>query len=69
MNGNAVRTGSLGVFFGAEAVGIGLGGPGPEILLNNNDDFNRFVIAIWRMYGAFELLDERFVTVARSYRN
>lgn len=48
LNGNAVRTGELGVFYGAEAIGVGLGGNGPEILLNNNDDFQRFVIAIWR---------------------
>jgi hypothetical protein len=47
-NGSAVRTGELGIFYGAEAIGVGLGGNGPEILLNNNDDFQRFVIAIWR---------------------
>lgn len=48
LNGNAVRTGELGIFYGAEAIGVGLGGNGPEVLLNNNDDFQRFVIAIWR---------------------
>jgi hypothetical protein len=46
--GSATRTGNLGIFFGAEAIGVGLGGAGPEILLNNNDDFQRFIIAIWR---------------------
>lgn len=69
LNGNSVRTGELGIFYGAEAIGVGLGGNGPEILLNNNDDFQRFVIAIWRLYGAWELLDARFVTTARSYIN
>jgi len=69
INGMQTRNGSIGIFFGPEALGIGVGGPGPEVLLNNNDDFQRFVIAIWRMYGSWELLDERFVTVARSYSN
>lgn len=69
LNGAAVRTGELGIFFGAEAIGVGLGGNGPEVLLNNNDDFQRFVIAIWRLYGAFELLDARFVTTTRSFIN
>jgi hypothetical protein len=68
-NGNAVRTGELGIFYGAEAIGVGLGGNGPEILLNNNDDFQRFVIAIWRLYGSWELLDARFVTTCRSFTN
>lgn len=67
LNGLQVRTGELGIIFGPEAVGLGMGGPGPQILLNNNDDFGRFVVAIWQMYGAWELLDERFITVARSY--
>lgn len=69
LNGTSDRTGQLGVFFGSEAVGVGVGGQGPEVLLNNNDDFGRFVIAIWRMYGDWKLLDERFVTVARSFSN
>lgn len=68
-NGSSVRTGELGIFYGTEAIGVGLGGNGPEIILNNNDDFQRFVIAIWRLFGAWELLDARFVTTARSYIN
>ena len=67
--GPAIRSGNLGIFFGAEAIGVGMGGAGPEILLNNNDDFQRFVIAVWRLYGSWELLDERFIVVARSYSN
>lgn len=62
-----IRNGELGIIFGPEAIGLGIGGPGPQVLLNNNDDFGRFVVAIWQMYGAWELLDERFITVARSY--
>lgn len=69
LNGSRVRNADIGIFFGPEAIGLGVGGPGPEILLNNNDDFQRYVIAIWRMYGSWELLDERFVTVGRSFRD
>lgn len=65
--GNAIREGHLGIFFGPEAVGVGVGGAGPEVLLNNNDDFGRFVIAVWRLFGSWELLNSQFVTVARSY--
>lgn len=63
------RTGELFIFFGPQAVGTALAGAGPEVLLNRNDDFGRFVIAIWRTLGDWKLLDERFVTVARSFTN
>jgi hypothetical protein len=69
-SGSASRNAELGIFYGQEAVGVGIGGVnGPEILINNNSDFNRFLILIWRMYGAWEMLDERFITVARSYQS
>lgn len=69
LNGAAVRNGELGIFFGPEAIAVGLGGAGPQIRLNSNDDFQRFVIAIWHLFGSWELSDERFVTVARSFTN
>jgi hypothetical protein len=50
-----------------QAVGVAIGGAGPEVLLNNNDDFGRFVIAVWRTFGDWVLLNKDFVTVARSY--
>lgn len=65
--GAAIRDAHLGIFFGPQAIGVGVCGMGPEVLLNNNDDFSRFIIAIWRMYGAFGLLNENFVQVARTY--
>ena len=65
--GSATRTGYLGLFFGPQAIGVGVGGSGPEVLLNNNDDFQRFVIAIWRLYSGYALLNSSFVTVARTY--
>lgn len=65
--GAATRNGYLGIFFGPQAIGVGLGGPGPEVLLNNNDDFQRFIIAIWRLYSGYALLNRNFITVARTY--
>ena len=65
--GPGIRDANLGIFFGPQAIGVGVCGAGPEVLLNNNDDFSRFIIAIWRMYGAFALLNENFVQVARTY--
>lgn len=65
--GSALRQAHLGIFFGTQSIGVAIGGAGPEVLLNNNDDFERFVIAIWRTFGDWVLLNEDFVTVARSY--
>jgi hypothetical protein len=67
--GTAVRDASLGLFFGPHSLGVGIGGPGPEVLLNTNDDFQRFIIAIWRVYGAWALLNPKFVVTARTYGN
>jgi hypothetical protein len=57
----------LGIFAGPQALGIGIGGQQAQVLLNNNDDFNRFIIAIWCLYAGFEPLNLEFVTVARTY--
>jgi hypothetical protein len=65
--GSASRLAHLGLFFGPMSIGVGVGGIGPEVLLNKNDDYGRFIMAIWRMFGAFELLNEDFVIRARTY--
>jgi hypothetical protein len=65
--GQARREASLGVFFGPMSIGVGVGGIGPEVLMNKNDDYGRFKMSIWRMFGAFALLNEDFVEVARSF--
>ncbi|WP_017302604.1 hypothetical protein [Nodosilinea nodulosa] len=57
----------LGIFFGPQALGMGVGGPNAQVLLNNNDDFSRFVIAIWQLYAGFEPLNLDFVEVARTF--
>ena len=41
------------IFFGPQAVGVGIGGNNAQILLNNNDDFSRFIIMIWSLVCRF----------------
>lgn len=57
----------LGIFFGPQALGMGVGGPNAQVLLNNNDDFSRFVIAIWQLYAGFEPLNLDFIEVVRTF--
>ncbi len=67
--GSASRTGYLGVFFGQQAIGEGVWGMGPEVALNENSDYKRFIIAIWKLHAGFVLLNNSFVTVGRSFQN
>ena len=52
------------VFFGPQAIGVGVGGPNAQVLINNNDDFSRFIILIWQLYAGFANLNKDFITVA-----
>ena len=56
-----------GYFFGPQAIGVGIGGPNAQVLINNNDDFSRFIILIWQLYAGFEILNKDFVTNAYSF--
>jgi hypothetical protein len=56
-----------GYFFGPQAVGVGIGGPNAQVLINNNDDFSRFIILIWQLYAGFEILNKDFITDAFSF--
>lgn len=58
---------AIGMFFGPQAVGIGVGGNNAQVLLNNNDDFSRFIQMIWSLYAGFELLNADFATIAYSF--
>jgi hypothetical protein len=58
---------SQGYFFGPQAVGVGIGGPNAQVLINNNDDFSRFIILIWQLYAGFEILNKDFITTAYSF--
>lgn len=64
---NAVTTAAPILFFGPQAIGVGIGGKDAQILLSNDDDFGRFIIMIWSMFGAFEILNKDFITVAYSF--
>ncbi len=56
-----------GYFFGPQAIGVGIGGPNAQVLINNNDDFSRFIILIWQLYAGFEILNKDFVTTGFSF--
>jgi hypothetical protein len=56
-----------GFFFGPQAVGVGVGGPNAQVLINNNDDFSRFIILIWQLYAGFETLNKDFITTGFSF--
>ena len=56
-----------GFFFGPQSIGVGIGGPNAQVLINNNDDFSRFIILIWQLYAGFEILNKDFVTTAFSF--
>jgi len=51
----------------SRSVGVGIGGNNAQVLLNNNDDFSRFIMMIWSLYAGFELLNADFVTVGYSF--
>lgn len=67
--GSATRTGFLGAFFGMQAVGEGVFGNGPEVRINENSDYQRFINAIWHLDAGFATLNENFITIARTYEN
>ena len=58
---------AIGMFFGPQSVGVGIGGNNAQVLLNNNDDFSRFIMMIWSLYAGFELLNADFSTIAYSF--
>jgi len=60
----ASHTTPPGLFFGPQAVGVGIGGPNAQVLINNNDDFSRFIILIWQLYAGFANLNKDFITSA-----
>ena len=64
---NTNTTAAQLIFFGPQAVGVGIGGNNAQILLNNNDDFSRFIIMIWSLFAGFEVLNKDFITVGYSF--
>ena len=39
-----------------------------DLLINNNDDFSRFIILIWQLYAGFANLNKDFITSAFTVR-
>ena len=62
-NGAQSRSTPPSLFFGPQSVGVGIGGPNAQVLINNNDDFSRFIILIWQLYAGFANLNKDFTTV------
>lgn len=65
--GSATYVAAPMLFFGMQAVGVGIGGDNAQILLNNNDDFSRHICMIWSLFAGFEILNKDFVTVSYSF--
>ena len=63
------RTGYLGIFFGQQVIGEGVWSPGPQVVLNENTDFKRFVQLIWQYRAGWATLNDNFVTVGRTYED
>ena len=57
---------AIGMFFGPQSVGVGIGGNNAQVLLNNNDDFSRFIMMIWSLYAG-RTAQRSFVTVGYSF--
>lgn len=68
-SGAADRTAENVIFFGQEALGVAIGGAGPQIKIHENTDFGRHIHLIWQHFGECKLLQDKFVIVARSYNN
>lgn len=69
LNGTANRTAYQLIFFGVEAIGLAVGGYGPEIKVNEQTDYGRHLHLIWCHYMDTKLLNSKFVVVARSFIN
>jgi len=67
--GAANRTGALGIMMGQQSIGEGVWSMGPEVALNENSDYKRFIIAIWKLTAGYVMLNRNFVTIARSFQN
>lgn len=58
---------AVGMFFGMQSIGVGIGGNNAEVRINSNDDFSRYIILIWSLFAGFECLNYDFITVAHSF--
>jgi len=61
------RTAELAIVFGRDLVGEGVWSRGPSVLLNSDNDYGRFLIAIWQIYAGYTTLNPNNVTVMRTF--
>lgn len=59
-------TGHLGVFISPNAIGYGEG-LAPEVRMNKNDDYERFLYLIWLTYRGYCALNTQHIEVARTF--
>jgi hypothetical protein len=62
-----VSRAAVGMFFGMQAIGLGIGGNNAQVLINGNDDYGRFISLIWNLMAGWEVLNYDFTTVAHSF--
>lgn len=56
-----------GVAFGPQVVGYGEGNVPLRIVRNVNDDYERFLFLIWKVYRGYGVLDHRFCYKIRTF--
>jgi hypothetical protein len=59
----------IAIVFGSNTIGEGIWSRGPQVKLNSNTDFDRFIMAIWQEYAAYTLLSANNITVMRTFNN
>ena len=66
---NVVRQAECAIIIGSNAIGEAIWGEGPQVLLNENTDYRRFLMAIWQEYGGYSVLNSNNITVMRTFAN
>ena len=67
-DGTATRDADVAIIVGTNFIGEGIWGQGPKVKLNNNDDYGRFIMAIWQEFGGYTVLNNSNVTVMRTFQ-
>jgi len=65
---SVVRQAECAIIIGTNAIGEAIWGEGPRVKLNNNTDYDRFLMAIWQEYGGYSLLNSNNITVMRTFQ-
>jgi hypothetical protein len=68
-DGTATRQADCAIIFGQNTIGEGIWGQGPQVKINTNTDFDRFLIAIWQEFCGYTVLNANNITVLRTFDN